>query len=81
MRFEIDFNKETNDKLLEQIGAKLVPYVPTPKYGPDSRYLINIDTFEELEILLEKVDVELNSGVYAAVVSFDPPTIYLDNNV
>jgi len=80
MRFEIDFNHGSNDKVLEYIGAKLVPYIPALEYGPDSRYLINIDTFEELEILLEKVDVELD-GMYAAVVSFDPPTIYLDENI
>jgi hypothetical protein len=80
MRFEIDFNKETNDKVLEHIGAKLVPYVPTPKYGPDSRYLINIDTFEELEVLLNKLNIETNK-IYSAVISFDPPIIYLDDNV
>jgi hypothetical protein len=79
MRFEIVFNKETDDKfLITQLGAK---YVSAGSKTSDFELLvIDINTFEELEKLLEIVDKE-KKDIYAAIISFDPPTIYLDKNI
>lgn len=79
MRFEIDFNRDTDEETLEQIGAKLVSTGAT-KYPPFETYVIDITTFEELEQLLGKVD-KIKEGIYSAIISFDPPTIYLDDTV
>lgn len=79
MWFEINFNREEDDKTLEQIGAKLEPTNST-KYPPFETYKIEINTFEELEKLLEKVK-QIKSNYYSAVISYDPPTIYLDKEI
>lgn len=79
MRFEIDFNNESDDKTIEMLGAKLVP-TGALKYGPNEIYVIDINSIEELETLLKKVD-KIKGDYYSAVISFDPPTIYLDNQV
>lgn len=76
MKFEIDFNRETDDKTLEMLGAKLVP-TSAEKYGPFDKYEIEINTFEELKELIEKVD-KIKNDYYSAVISFNPPTIFLD---
>lgn len=76
MIFEIDFNKETDDKTLEEIGAKLVSTGAT-KYPPFEVYKIELNGFEELQQLISKLD-SIKSKFYSAVVSFDPPTIYLE---
>jgi hypothetical protein len=73
MRFEIDFNRETDDKTIEMLGAKLEPY------GPFEKWSIDINTFEELENLIKKVD-EIKGDYYSAVISFDPPSIFLDKD-
>jgi hypothetical protein len=77
MKFEIDFNTDADDKTLEQLGAKLVPITYAVKYGPFDKWEIELNTFEELEELLSKVD-SIKKGIYSAIVSFDPPTIYLE---
>ena len=41
---------------------------------------IEVKDFRELERLLEKVDKHYND-IYSAVISFDPPGIYLDNKI
>lgn len=81
MKFEIDFNSftEKDDKVLEELGAKLVP-TGSNKYPPFEKYEIEINTFEELEKILEKVNM-IKKDYYSAVIGFDPATIYLDNKV
>jgi hypothetical protein len=78
MKFEINFNTETNDMLLEAIGAVLTPTGAT-KYPPFEIYTIELNSFDELESLLEKVNRD--GKYYSAIISYDPPTIYLDCNV
>ncbi|MEX0598711.1 MAG: hypothetical protein WD512_19665 [Candidatus Paceibacterota bacterium] len=79
MEFEIDFNRESDDDTLKEIGAYLVPTDAT-KYPPFEVFMIKIDGFEELEKLLNRVE-SLKGIYYGAVVGFDPPTIYLDKEV
>jgi hypothetical protein len=43
-------------------------------------YNINLKRFEDLEKLLQKVN-SFKKENYAAIISFDPPTIYLDKDV
>jgi hypothetical protein len=75
MIFEIDFNR-TNDNefLIEKLKAKQVEGV--------DYYALTIDVkdFDHLEKILDLVDEELGD-FYSAVISFDPPIIYLDNKV
>ena len=79
MIFEIDFNRETDESTLEEIGAKLVS-TGADKYPPFEIYKIELNTFEELEQLVNKVD-SIKGKLYGAVISFDPPTIFLDDNL
>jgi predicted RNase H-like nuclease len=75
MIFEIDFNRTSNDEfLIEKLGAKQVKDV---EYYALTIY---VKDFEHLEKILDVIDEELGD-FYSAVVSFDPPTIYLDNKV
>ena len=79
MLFEIDFNtgNYVNDEfLINVLGAKLEP-THSQKYPPFERCMIELNTFEELEEILKKVDEEFG-GFSSAVISFDPPTIFLD---
>jgi len=79
MKFEIDFNRETDDKTLELLGAKSFPTGST-KYPPFDQYIIELTTLEELQALLKKVE-EYKGGVYSAIVSLDPLSIYLDKDL
>jgi len=79
MIFEIDFNRETDESTLEEIGAKLVS-TGADKYPPFEIYKIELNTFEELEQLLNKVNL-IKGKFYSAVINFDPPAIFLDYNV
>jgi len=79
MTFQIDFNHEDDDKTLEEIGAKLIE-LPNRKYPPYELYKIELNDFEELKQLINKVD-SIKGKLYSAVISFDSPTIYLDNKV
>lgn len=79
MKFEIDFNTENNDELLKELGAVSM-LTGAEKYPPFEYFEIEINTFEELEVLLNKVD-KINGGFYTAMITFDPPIIYLDKNV
>lgn len=79
MRFEIDFNDPNinNDNfLINELGGVLEPTGAT-KYGPFEKIMIEVKDFEELEKILNKVDKEFNC-ISSAVVSYDPPTIYID---
>lgn len=72
MIFEIDFNRTSNDKFLtEKLGANCVD---------DFILTIDMKDFDHLEKILDLVDEEFGD-FYSAVISFDPPTIYLDNKV
>jgi uncharacterized protein YsxB (DUF464 family) len=78
MVFEIGFNRyDENDKksFYEFIGAKMNT---NSEYG---YYEIEIKGFEELEVLMEKINMKLsnNKFQYSAIVSFDNPCIYLDS--
>ena len=81
MLFEINFNKheERDDNYLLSLGAKYVSTGPN-KYPPFEALEIELNTFEELELLLEKVDKE-RKGIYTALISFDNPTIFLDKDI
>jgi len=74
MKFEIDFNYGTDDATLEALGAK------EEHFEHSSAYYIEIDQFEELELILNVLD-DLTEDIYSAVISFSPPTIYLDSKV
>ena len=74
MKFIIDFNHGWNDKLLEKIGAT------EEHFEEYSHYVIEIESFEDLDKLIQKVDKDTNE-MYSAVISFDPATIYLDDKV
>ena len=76
MKFEINFNREDDDKTLIEIGAQL-------EHHSDSRYSfywVKLNSFEELEELLYKVEA-IKGEYYSAVISYDSPTIYLDKDV
>ena len=82
MRFEIDFNDTNfNDDnfLIKELGAYWVN-TGSDKYPSFKVLMIQLDGFRELETLLEKVDTHYGD-FYSAVISFDPPTIYLDKNI
>lgn len=79
MEFELDFNRENDDEVIKLLGAKLVP-TNLDKYPPFEVYKITLNSFEELEELLEKVE-KIKGEYYSAVVAFDPPTIFLDKDV
>lgn len=83
MKFQIDFNRfdreEHDIHILKQLGAELTPTGST-KYPPWEVFTIELNTFEELEELLKKVDTMTND-IYSAIISFDSPTIFLDTNI
>ena len=73
MKFYIDFNREVNDKALEQLGA-----VEEWKDGEWLGYFIEIEDFAQLEEFERKVN-KLFDYKYSLIIGFDRPTIYLDN--
>jgi hypothetical protein len=84
MVFEIGFNNLSfNDDnfLVKELGAYWVS-TGSDKYPPYEQLEIEVKDFKELERLLEKVNKGRNiSEHYAAVISFDPPGIFLDNKI
>lgn len=79
MKFEIGFNRRDNNDTKEFykfIEATLISKEECEYYQ------IELNTFEELEQLLEKINGKIAPRfLYSAVVSFDPPTIYIDKEV
>jgi hypothetical protein len=71
MKFEIGFNdtEYQNDKLLTKLGAKLVS-TGSQKYPP-------FDNVDKIKAIVDTVDKELYA-ITSAIISFDPPTIYID---
>lgn len=79
MKFQIDFNepKYSNDKLLiEKLGAYYIP-TGSNKYPPFEVLEIEVKDFDKLKDIIEILDRELKTYT-SAVISFDPPTIYID---
>ena len=79
MLFEIDFDKigYYNDEfLIEKLRAYKVP-TNSKKYPPFEVLHIEVEDFKHLEEILKKVDEEFG-GFSSAIISFDPPTIFLD---
>ena len=75
MIFEIDFNRTSDDKfLIEKLEAKQAQNVE------NHSLIIDVKDFDHLKKILDLVDYELGD-FYSDVISFDPPTIYLDNKV
>jgi hypothetical protein len=75
MEFEIDFNRHNDDRfLIDRLGAWV------DRYDDFDAIKIEIKDLEELEMLLAKVNHCLG-GEYSAIVSFDPPAIFLDDKV
>ena len=82
MKFQVDFNRPTfnDDKfLIDILGAKVVK-TGSDKYPPFELLYLELDNFEQLEKIITKVDTHYGD-YYSAVISFDPPTIYLDNKI
>jgi hypothetical protein len=83
MKFEIAFNRgDKNDtkEFYEFIGAKLND-LPEEDY-----YEIEINSFEELEQLMNKINRKYfenpyNLHTYSAVLAFSRPAIFLDKDV
>jgi hypothetical protein len=80
MKFEIGFNRlDENDvnSFYEFIGAKLA------KDENCSYYEIDIATFEDLEVLMNKINLKYkgNTYSYSPVISFDNLCILLDDKV
>jgi hypothetical protein len=75
MKFEINFNTETRDGVLAQLGN----YIEQEEF---SYYEVELNTFEELENLVIKLNQLMfkRDFGYSALISFDPPTIYFDKN-
>ena len=79
MEFQIDFNKTGyyNDEfLIEKLRACKVP-TNSNKYPPFEVLHIEVKDFEHLEEILSIVDKEFG-GFSDALISFDPPTIFLE---
>lgn len=79
MRFEIDFNQNnhSNDEFfINELGAVLVP-TGSDKYPPFEKLEIEVRDFEELEEILEVIDIKFDT-ISSAVISFDPPTIFIE---
>ena len=81
MKFEINFNQqeEQDDDFLLTLGGKWVS-TGENKYPPFEVLEIELNTFEELELLLENVDKVKGFG-HSALISFDNPTIFLDKTI
>ncbi len=76
MKFEIDFNhNDCRDvKLLKDNGC-ILEY-----FDEYTAYFIELNTFEELEELLNKINKNRSiQDSFNALITFDSPVIFLDN--
>jgi hypothetical protein len=69
MEFQIDFNRESRDDVLEKIA-----------YKRDDFYYVDLPDFEAMQKLWKKVE-RVAGGYYSFVVDFDHPTIFLDKSI
>lgn len=76
MKFSIDFNRESNDKLLEQFGAEFL----YDEKETNGEYYIEIKDLKELEELSNKIN-NITKKLYSLIISFDPASIYLDKDI
>jgi hypothetical protein len=79
MEFEIDFNSIfiNNDSfLVDVLGAKIVE-TGSKKYPPFEMLKVEVKDFKHLENMLKLVDEHFQTSS-TALVSFDPPTIYIE---
>jgi len=79
MKFEIDFLEDGShyeEFLVFELGGKLEPTGAT-KYGPFEKIMIEIEDFNKLSDILNKVD-ERFKVFSSAIISFDPPTIFIE---
>lgn len=74
MKFELDWNREIDFDNLELLVDEI------EHFQDFSRYNITLNSFEDLEKLLEKVK-QIKGDYYSAVISYNPPTIYLDKEI
>lgn len=82
MRFQIDFNdynRRDDNFLIDVLGAEVVE-TGSDKYPPFELLYLEVNDFEQLEEILKTVDNHYGD-YYSAVISFDSPTIYLDNKI
>lgn len=82
MRFQIDFNecnRRDDNFLIDVLGAEVVE-TGSRKYPPFELLYLEVRDFEHLEEILKTVDTHFGD-YYSAVISFDSPTIYLDNKI
>ena len=80
MKFEIGFNRRDNNDTKEFykfIEATLISKEECEYYQ------IELNTFEELEKLLNKINMKYynNTYTYSVVMSFDNPVIFLDKDI
>jgi hypothetical protein len=80
MKFEIAFNYEDkNDtkEFYDFIGAIL------NRENEESYYEIELNTFEELEQLMNKINMKYfnNTFRYSTVIAFNRPVIFLDDKI
>lgn len=79
MEFQIDFNNsEIQDDLflVNVLGAKWTK-TGSNKYPPFEVLKLDVKDFNQLEKILKMVDNHFKS-ISTALISFDPPTIYID---
>jgi hypothetical protein len=74
MVFAIDFNRHSDDKMLEELGAKLI------NEEDYSYYEIELKDFLEMKELEKKI-YNITKVYYSLIVGFDPATIYLDKYI
>jgi len=77
MKFQVDFNKFSDDRLLKELGAYIV-WIDSDDYT-HNYYEIEI---RDLQHLLDWIkEVQTKTGkLYSAIIDIDPNTIYLDEN-
>jgi hypothetical protein len=83
MKFEISFNgfddpNKNNKEVFDFIGAASIDDKELGHLG----YHIELESFEDLEKLLNKINMKLfnNTFEYDAIINFDPPCIFLDKD-
>lgn len=81
MKFQIDFNNDVDNSnfLINSLGAVSEPS-DADEYPPSEALTVDVQSFKQLKEILKIVNTEFKDD-YSAVISFDPATIYLDNNV
>lgn len=71
MEFQIDFNRETRDDILEKIAHYR---------EPDGYYYVDLPDFKAMEELENKIK-DVTGEYYSLIVGFDNPTIFIDKDV